>query len=913
MITESTVTQEPDSTQPTQRCEYSSNEPLRHYTILMPRSHFHPAVASWFNSQFDQPTEVQVQAWPAIQGGSHTLIAAPTGSGKTLAAFLAVINELVRDGELFGLPDETRILYVSPLKALSNDINRNLEAPLVGITQELPSPSPLLIRSAVRTGDTPQAERAKVRRQPPHILVTTPESLFIFLTSESGRRILQTVRTVIVDELHALAGNKRGAHLSLSLERLDALCVKPPVRIGISATQKPIDHMAAFLIGDRTGNDKCRIIDTGFVRDRDLAIELPRSPLQPIMPAEVWSEIYDRLADLIAEHRSTLIFVNTRRLAERVSRHLAERMQERGLPASGVTAHHGSLARDHRLDAEQRLKNGELNALVATASLELGIDIGDIDLTCLLGSPRGIATFLQRVGRSGHGVNALPKGRLFPLSRDDLMECTALLDAVQRQELDAIQLVRPAWDVLAQQIVAETAAEEWRVDDLYTVLRRAWPYRETTRERFNEIIQMLADGYTTRRGRRGAHLHLDAVNGKIRGRRGARLTAITNGGAIPDQFDYDVVLLPEEFPVGSLNEDFAFESLPGDIFQLGNTAYRIIRIELGKVYVEDAKGQSPSIPFWFGEAPGRSDELSLAVSRLRAQLDHQLSASKDGIARTRDWLQRTIGLTASAAGQLAEYAALAKAALGSLPTQHFELQVAALDDSIILSLGPTHSFPLLEVVDYLRPHSVREVLIQALLNAPMFPTRWRWVTTTALAVRRNRNGKKVPAQFQRSDADDLLAVIFPDQLACAENITGQREIPDHPLVAQVLSDCLTEVMDVDGLQRLISRLNDKDNSTPPIKITARELACLHRSRNSIQLQLRPSALRPGPIHRTPMNSTMHWCYPGFLKRARSVIRCLSGPSISNNWCSTNAQPHCRSRRGPYSGPVQNGCHSWHGV
>ena len=867
MITESTVTQEPDSTQPTQRCEYSSDEPLRHYNVLMPLSHFHPAVASWFNSQFDQPTEVQVQAWPAIQGGSHTLIAAPTGSGKTLAAFLAVINELVRDGELFGLPDETRILYVSPLKALSNDINRNLEAPLVGITQELPSPSPLSIRSAVRTGDTPQAERAKVRRQPPHILVTTPESLFIFLTSESGRRILQTVRTVIIDELHAVAGNKRGAHLSLSLERLDALCVKPPVRIGISATQKPIDHMAAFLIGNRPDNDKCRIIDTGFVRDRDLAIELPRSPLQPIMPAEVWSEIYDRLADLIAEHRSTLIFVNTRRLAERVSRHLAERMQERGLPASGVTAHHGSLARDHRLDAEQRLKNGELNALVATASLELGIDIGDIDLTCLLGSPRGIATFLQRVGRSGHGVKALPKGRLFPLSRDDLMECTALLDAVQRQELDAIQLVRPAWDVLAQQIVAEIAAEEWRVDDLYTVLCRAWPYRETTRERFNEIIQMLADGYTTRRGRRGAHLHLDAVNGRIRGRRGARLTAITNGGAIPDQFDYDVVLLPEEFPVGSLNEDFAFESLPGDIFQLGNTAYRIIRIELGKVYVEDAKGQSPSIPFWFGEAPGRSDELSLAVSRLRAQLDHQLSVSKDGIARTRDWLQRTIGLTASAAGQLAEYAALAKAALGSLPTQqhivlerffdeigdthlvihspfgtrlnrawglairkkfcrrfNFELQAAALDDSIILSLGPTHSFPLIEVVDYLRPHSVREVLIQALLNAPMFPTRWRWVTTTALAVRRNRNGKKVPAQFQRSDADDLLAVIFPDQLACAENITGQREIPDHPLVAQVLSDCLTEVMDVDGLERLISRLNDRDNSTPPIKITARELA-----------------------------------------------------------------------------------------
>ena len=828
---------------------------------------FHPAVGRWFADQFDRPTSVQAQAWPAIHSGAHTLLAAPTGSGKTLAAFLSVIDNLVREGEIFGLPDETRVLYISPLKALSNDINRNLEAPLAGITRALGVLTPLCIRSGVRTGDTPQSERAKMRRRPPHILVTTPETLFIFLTSVSGRRMLESVRTVIVDELHAVADNKRGAHLALSLERLVALCPSPPQRIGISATQKPVESMAAFLLGDRDSADNCQIIDTGFMRERDLAIELPRSPLQPIMTTEVWGEVYDRLADLVAEHRSTLIFVNTRRMAERVSRHLAERMEDRGLPETGVTAHHGSLAREHRLDAEQRLKNSQLKALVATASLELGIDIGDVDLTCQLGSPRSIATFLQRVGRSGHGVDALPKGRLFPLSRDELLECTALLDAVQRQELDAIQLVRPAWDVLAQQIVAEVSATEWSADSLYQMCRGARPYRHLSRERFDQVVRMLADGYTTRRGRRNAYLHLDAVNGRLRGRRGAGLVAMTNGGAIPDQFDYDVVLLPEEYPIGTLNEDFAFESLPGDIFQLGNTSYRIARVETGKVYVEDAKGQPPSIPFWFGEAPGRSDELSFAVSRLRKQLNGHLGVDASGIQAASAWLQTTIGLSPAAGDQLADYAGLSKAALGSLPTQsniilerffdevgdthlvfhspfgsrvnrawglairkkfcrkfNFELQAAALEDSVILSLGPTHSFPLAEVIDYLQPTSVRDVLTQALLDAPMFPTRFRWVATTALAVRRNRNGKKTPPQFQRSDTEDLLAVVFPDQLACAENIAGRREIPDHPLVDQALADCLHEAMDVEGLESLIGKLGSRANGANTIQITARELA-----------------------------------------------------------------------------------------
>ncbi|MCC7256850.1 MAG: DEAD/DEAH box helicase [Gammaproteobacteria bacterium] len=803
----------------------------------MPENDFHPAVARWFATRFAAPTSVQRRAWPAIRSGRHALLAAPTGSGKTLAAFLAAIDELVREAASGPLPDEVRVLYVSPLKALSNDIRRNLEEPLAGIQALVLQP--LGIRAAVRTGDTPAAERARMRRQPPHILVTTPESLYILLTTASGRQMLATVRTVIVDELHALAGNKRGAHLALSLERLAALCASEPLRIGISATQKPLERMAGFLLGDR--QEPCEVVDTGFVRERDLAIELPSSPLAPVMATEVWQEAYDRLAALVREHRSTLIFVNTRRLAERVARHLAER-----LDPGVVTAHHGSLARDHRLDAEQRLKAGELKALVATASLELGIDIGDVDLCCQIGSPRAIATFLQRVGRSGHGVDALPKGRLFPLSRDDLVECTALLDAVRRGELDAIRPPGAPLDVLAQQIVAEVAAREWTVDGLYALVRRAAPYRTLPRASFDQVVAMLADGFTTRRGRRSLHVHHDAVNGLLRGRTGARLTAITNGGAIPDQFDYDVVLLPEELAIGTVNEDFAFESLTGDIFQLGNASYRIARVETGRVLVEDAGGQPPNIPFWFGEAPGRSDELSHAVSRLRDQV---AADAELGTGRARARLERELGLVPAAAAQLVDYLGTARVALGEVPTRetiilerffdeigdchlvihsaygsrinrawglalrkrfcrkfNYELQAAALEDSIVISLGPVHSFVLAEVASWLKAGSVRQVLVQALLAAPMFPTRWRWVATTALALRRFRDGRKVPPQFQRSDAEDLLALVFPDQIACAENLVGDRQVPDHPLVAQALHDCLHELMDIEGLEALLARI-----------------------------------------------------------------------------------------------------------
>src|SRR6266540_4573709 len=620
---------------------------------MHPVSLFHPAVAAWFDQSFAAPTAAQAEAWPAIHAGHNVLIAAPTGSGKTLAAFLAAIDTLVRQGLDGNLRDETQIVYVSPLKALSNDIQRNLEAPLAGIraalaAQGLPDVD---IRTWVRTGDTPPGERERVRRRPPHIVVTTPESLYILLGSDSGRAMLKTTRTVIVDEIHAMAPNKRGTHLAVSLERLDALCGKRLLRVGLSATQKPIELMARFLVGAGEGAPDCEIVDAGHHRARDLALEVPSSPLEAVMSAEVWEQIYGRLTELIEAHRTTLIFVNTRRLAERVTRQLSDRLGQ-----DQVSAHHGSLAKELRLDAEQRLKHGKLKALVATASLELGIDIGDVDLVCQLGSPRSIATFLQRVGRSGHAIDGMPKGRLFPLSRDELVECTALLDSVRRGELDLLAIPQQPLDVLAQQIVAEVATREWNEDELYALVQRASPYRALPREDFAAVVGMLAEGFSTRRGRRGALIHYDGVNHVLRGRRGARLTALTAGGTIPDNADYQVLLEPENHFIGTVNEDFAVESLAGDIFQLGNKSYRIMRVERGVVRVEDAHGMAPTIPFWLGEAPGRSDELSVSVSRLRGDIAERLRSDPAAEA-TVSWLVDDIGIAEPAARQLVEYLA----------------------------------------------------------------------------------------------------------------------------------------------------------------------------------------------------------------------------------------------------------------
>jgi ATP-dependent Lhr-like helicase len=597
---------------------------------------FHPILARWFKEKFGSPTEPQKGGWPAIQSGQHTLIAAPTGSGKTLAAFFAALDKLFREGLAGKLKDETRVVYVSPLKALSNDIHKNLEEPLAGIRAALVATEgkEIDVRSAVRTGDTPSVKRQAIIRKPPHILVTTPESLYLLLTSESGRKVLGTVRTLIVDEIHAVVGNRRGSHLSLSIERLKALVKHPLQRIGLSATQKPIDEVARFLVGthglDAEGNARCTIVDSGYSRKMDLAIEIPGSPLEAVMSNEVWSEVYNRIADLIEEHRTTIVFVNTRRLAERVTHNLAERLGK-----DKVTSHHGSLSAKLRLEAEDRLKRGELKALVATASLELGIDIGSVELVCQLGPTRAIATLLQRVGRARHQRGGLPKGRIFPLSRDELVECAAMLRSVSHGELDRLIIPQKPLDVLAQQIVACAGSEDWAEEKLFDLMKSAYPYRNLTREEFDDVLRMLSEGFSTKRGRRAALIHHDAINHRVRGRRGARLLALTSGGAIPDNADYRVVLEPSETFIGTVNEDFAVESLAGDIFQLGNASWRILRVNSGTVRVEDAQGQPPGIPFWLGEAPGRTSELSDAVSRLRMDIEKKIEEVVEETAKHR--------------------------------------------------------------------------------------------------------------------------------------------------------------------------------------------------------------------------------------------------------------------------------------
>ena len=853
---------------------------------------FHPVVARWFEQKFGTPTEPQARGWPAIQSGGHTLIAAPTGSGKTLAAFFASLDQLFREGLAGQLPDETRVVYVSPLKALSNDIHKNLEQPLAGIRAALLATESreVGVRAEVRTGDTPPAKRQALIRKPPHLLVTTPESLYLLLTSQSGRKLLRSVRTLIVDEIHALVGNRRGSHLALSMERLAALVGGPMQRIGLSATQKPIDEVARFLVGGcraTTGQPPCTIIDAGHRRELDLGIELPGSPLEAVMSNEVWAEVYQRLAELVEAHRTTLVFVNTRRLAERVTHHLAGRLGN-----DKVASHHGSLSAKLRLEAELRLKRGELKALVATASLELGIDIGSVDLVCQLGPTRSITTCLQRAGRAEHRRGGLPKARLFPLSRDELVECLATLRCVRSGELDNLHIPARPLDVLAQQIVACAADQDWDTQRLFDLMRSAYPYRDLAREEFDEVVRMLAEGFSTKRGRRGALIHHDAVNQRVRARRGARWVALTSGGAIPDNADYRVVLEPAETFLGTVNEDFAVESMAGDIFQLGNASWRIVRINSGTVRVEDAHGQPPGIPFWLGEAPGRTAELSRAVAELRREIELRIeqtvehdvvrptnvegramqvpqtqsadtlaascnSALHPEIANRKSqisdavacWLISETGLSEPGATQLADYFIAGYRALGVIPSQHkivmerffdesggmqlvihspfgirlnrawglalrkrfcrsfnFELQAAATDDAIVLSLGTQHSFPLEEVFHYLNSRSVRELLVQALLDAPMFAIRWRWNVTRALALPRQRGGHKVPAPLQRMESENLLAAVFPDQLACLENIAGDRVVPDHPLVRQTIEDCLTEAMDVEGLITLLERI-----------------------------------------------------------------------------------------------------------
>ena len=784
----------------------------------MPLESFSPVVREWFRATLGEPSAPQRAGWPLIMSGSHALIAAPTGTGKTLAAFLWAIDDLLREGD--ALAEETRVLYISPLKALGNDVRINLLRPL----EELRRLDPGLpeVRVTVRSGDTPPSERAAMRRRPPHILVTTPESLYILLTSEGGRSMLGSVRTVIVDEIHALAGNKRGAHLALSLERLEALTERPPQRIGLSATQKPMETVARLLAGE---GRQCAIADAGHRRTMDLSVEVPGSPLGTVCSDETWDEIFGRMATLIENHASTLVFVNTRKMAERVSARLATR-----LGAALVTSHHGSLSRERRLDAERRLKAGELRALVATASLELGIDIGDVDLVIQAGVTPSIATLLQRVGRAGHGLDRIPRGVIFPLTRDELACAAGLLHAVQRGELDRTPDPQGPLDILAQQVVAACVAETWDEDALFARMKQAHPYRDLAREDFDAIVTLHTQG-------RQALLHRDGVQGRLRATRRARLTAITSGGAIPDTADYRVILQPEESLIGTINEDFAVEAGVGDVFQLGNASWRILKVEPGTVRVADARGAPPSLPFWLGEAPARTRELSSELSVIRQRGDDPA------------WRGAIAGFGSEPSGQLSGYIAAGRRALGAVPTRElviaerffdesggmqlvihalfggrinrawglalrkrfcrgfgFELQAAANEEAILLSLGPQHSFPLEDVFGYLQPETARAVLVQALLASPLFATRWRWNVTRSLLLPRTRNGgKRVPAPLVRMRADDLLAAAFPEVLACGETLPpGDLPVPwEQPIVRQTIEDCLTEAMDIDGFLEVL--------------------------------------------------------------------------------------------------------------
>jgi ATP-dependent helicase Lhr and Lhr-like helicase len=828
---------------------------------------FHPAVRAWFERRFpDGPTAPQEGGWREIAAGNDTLIAAPTGSGKTLAAFLVCIDRLCRAGPPAAGADAPRgpqVVYVSPLKALAVDIQQNLDAPLreigeVAARLGLTAPD---IRVAVRTGDTAASERAAMLRKPPDFLVTTPESLYLLVTSERSREMLRGVQTVIVDEIHAVAGNKRGSHLAITLERLSHLADGPVQRIGLSATQRPIDTIARLLVGAGAGRSaadgspRCAIVDSGHRRELDLALQLPDDELEAVPTSEQMGQILDLIAAEVEQCKTTLVFVNTRRMAERVAHQLGERLGE-----DQVAAHHGSLSAGRRQRVEARLRAGDLRALVATASLELGIDVGPVELVCQIGSPRSFATFLQRVGRSNHTLSGIPTGRLYPTSRDELVECAALLRGVRAGRLDAILVPDRPLDIVAQQVVAECAAQEWSEDELFKLITGAAPFADLPREDFDEVIEMVSEGIRTGRGRRAAYLHRDQVNGQLRARRGARMAALTSGGAIPELGDYRVVAEPDETPVGTVNEDWAIESQAGDVFLLGTTSWRIRKVEPGTVRVVDAHGAPPSAPFWLGEAPGRTVELSDEVSRLRQEIAERLRpADHDGQADVRAadvqaavgrWLETGCGIEHIAAEQVVRYLATGLAELGTLPTMDaivlerffdpsggmqlvghvpygarlnralclalrkrfcvtfdFELQAAASDDAILLSLGPQHSFPLERVPKFLASKTVETVVRQAVLNAPLFPARWRWNLNTSLTVLRMRGGKKNPPAIQRMEADDLMAAVFPTLAACQENVpAGPLDIPDHPLVRQTLDDCLHDAMDIEGLKELVAKI-----------------------------------------------------------------------------------------------------------
>ena len=804
---------------------------------------FHPAVAEWFRRRFPEgPTTPQAEGWPHVEAGRDTLIAAPTGSGKTLAGFMVCIDRLYRAHERGEAVDGlTRVVYVSPLKALAVDIAENLERPLgeiADLAAELGLAAPR-IRVAVRTGDTTSSERAAMLRKPPSFVVTTPESLYLLVTSDKGRELLRTVETVIVDEIHAVARDKRGAHLALTLERLEALCDTRPHRIGLSATQRPIETVGRLLVGDRP---LPAIVDAGHQRDLDLALELPEGELEAVTSAEQMSDVLDRIAALVEQHRTTIVFVNTRRLAERLAHQLGERLGD-----DVVAAHHGSLSKERRYRVETRLRAGDLRALVATASLELGIDIGPVELVCQIGSPRSIATFLQRVGRSNHSRAGTPKGRLYPLTARRARR----VHRAPRRGAGGSARRHPA---------ARPAARHRRAADRRRSGRAGVEDRRAVRARPPRRAVHRDDPRAVRRGRRPRqqrHRHRSRRTGRVRAPRLGQRRAARSQGRAPrrghlGRCDPGERRLPRR---GRARRHLHRHRQRG----LGGRVDGGRHLPARHPLMADPQGggrrgagarrrrRAPNVPFWMGEAPARTAELSQEVSQLRATVDTFLAAGDPDGAR--QWLVDTAGIAREPATMVVDYLAVARAVLGAMPTQeqlvlerffdetggmqlvvhspyggrinralglalrkkfcrtfNFELQAAASDDAIVLSLGPHHSFPLQEVPGYLSSATVDDTLQHAILDSPMFQARWRWNLNRSLMVLRFRGGRRNPPPIQRMESDDLMAAVFPQAAACQENVTGPIEIPDHVLVRQTISDTLHEALDVDGVRDLLQRM-----------------------------------------------------------------------------------------------------------
>ena len=825
---------------------------------------FHPAVQRWFAGRFGTPSRVQELGWPVIgeaqKGAGHdVLLCAPTGSGKTLAAFMWAINRLVVEAEHGALPDQISVLYVSPLKALANDIRINLEDPLAGV-RSVADQSGLdlaTIRAGLRTGDTPAGERAAMLRRPPHILVTTPESLFILLTSPRFRQKLRAVRYVIVDELHAIAGNKRGAHLMLTLERLEHLVrrgdLPRPARIGLSATLNPIETLAAFLAGAEVADDGTRNVRPIRIvradddpRQLDLRVIAPGPELGSLATHQHWEAMYDALAALIREHRTTLVFTLSRRWAERIALALQKRVGP-----DAVMAHHGSLARIERLQAEQRLKRGELKAIVATSSLELGIDVGAVDLVCQVDSPKSIAAAVQRIGRSGHHLGGTPKGRFFALTIDDLLECAAAVRAARHGHLDEVEIPAGCLDVAAQQIIAlATDQEEISETELLNMLRSVQNFAGLEPPALQQLILEMSAQLPERIQGANPKIFYDQVNRRVRARRGARLAAITSGGTIPESGNLDVVIASESRKIGDVEEDFAQESSRGDIFSLGSMPWRVLGISKNRFLVEPAPGMAPSLPFWQTEAAGRSPALSTELCDLRREIAAFIANSGDDDGAS-SWLESECALEPEAAKQAVAYIRRGLAALNALPDENtlvverffdglggtqivihspwgirlnrgfglalrkrlcqsfdFEIQASAIDDAILLALNSRHSFPLEHILEMVNSQNVREVLEQALLDAPMFEVRFRHVATRALSIMRSGRGSKVPAWIQRLRSQELITALFPQRNACLDNRPPAVILPDHFIVNETMRECLEETADISRLEALLRGLND---------------------------------------------------------------------------------------------------------